>query len=140
MQREALRGLPFVFGGKAEMTGSKEFEQVSEIVGAGKAKYMRPSECRSHMRKTLAREYEEIVKGFIEAAKKGSCPHVKLATELLKPDRKGSTRKKGTATKYWEMLQKEDREKERVKKEQIAAAADAALRSMDGGGMVGNKL
>jgi hypothetical protein len=53
-------------------------------------------------------------------AKKGSCPHVKLATELLKPDRKDLSRKKGTATRYWEMLQKEEREKERATKEQIA--------------------
>jgi len=30
--------------------------------------------------------------------------------------------RKGTATRYWEMLQKEDREKERVKKEDIARA------------------
>lgn len=103
------------------MTGSNELEQGTESVREGKTKYMRPTECRSYMRKTLAKEYEEIVKGFIAAAKKGSCPHVKLATELLKPDRQGPSRKKGTATKYWEMLQKEDREKERVKKEQIAA-------------------
>ena len=81
---------------------------------------MRPSECRSLMRKTLAREYEEIVEGFIAAAKKGSCPHVKLATELLKPDRKGPSRKKGTATKYWDMLGREDTEKERLKAEQVA--------------------
>ena len=119
------------------MTGSDEREQENESVGAGKAKYMRPSECRSLMRKTLAKEFQAIVDGFIAAAKKGSCPHVKLATELMRADRKGAPRKKGTATKYWEMLQKEEREKERVKKEQ--AAADAELRSKDVGGMVGNK-
>lgn len=103
------------------MTESNELEKVNEIVGKGKAKYMRPTECRSFMRKTLAKEFEEIVKGFIEAAKKGSCPHVKLATELLKPDRKGPSRRKGTMTQYWEMLQKEDLEKERLKAEQVAA-------------------
>jgi len=121
------------------MTGSDELEQGNESVGAGKAevRYLRPSQCRSLMRKTLAREYQAIVDGFIAAAKKGSCPHVKLATELMKSDRNGASRKKGTATKYWEMLQKEEREKERVKKEQ--AAADAELRSKDVGGMVGNK-
>jgi len=106
------------------MTQSKELDQVKEATGEGKAKYMRPSECRSHMRRTLAREFQGIVDGFVEAAKKGSCPHVKLATELLKPIRKGPSRKKGTATKYWEMLQREEREQEQLKKEQLAAGQD----------------
>jgi len=97
---------------------------VKEAVGEGKAKYMRPSECRSHMRRTLAKEFQGIVDGFVEAAKKGSCPHVKLATELLKPIRTGPSRKKGTATKFWEMLQKEEREKEQLKKEQLDAAGE----------------
>ncbi len=103
------------------MTGSKELDQVKEAIGEGKAKYMRPSECRSHMRRTLAKEFQGIVDGFVEAAKKGSCPHVKLATELLNPIRKGPSRKKGTATKYWEMLQREEREKEQLKKDPLVA-------------------
>ena len=106
------------------MTQSKELDQVKDALGENKAKYMRPSECRSHMRRTLAREFQGIVDGFVEAAKKGSCPHVKLATELLKPIRKGPSRKKGTATKYWEMLQREEREQEQLKKEQLAAGED----------------
>jgi hypothetical protein len=119
------------------MTGSDKMEQRNVGVGEGNKKYMKPSECRSLMRRTLAKEFQAIVDGFISAAKKGSCPHVKLATELMKSDRNGASRKKGTATKYWEMLQKEEREKERVKKEQ--AAADAELGSKDVGEMVGNK-
>jgi hypothetical protein len=107
-------------GEKAEMTGNEKLGGVNGTAGEGKTRSMRPSACRSHMRKTLAKEFEEIVKGFISVAKKGSCPHVKLATELLKPDRKDLFRKKGTATRYWEMLQKEEREKERATKEQIA--------------------
>jgi hypothetical protein len=103
------------------MTVSKELEQGNESGRAGKTKYMRPTQCRSFMRKTLAREFEEIVKGFIAAAKKGSCPHVKLATELLKPERTGSPRKKGSATKYWEMLEAEQREKDRLTAEELAA-------------------
>jgi hypothetical protein len=103
------------------MTLCKELDQVREAVGEGKAKHMRPSECRSHMRRTLAKEFQGIVDGFVEAAKRGSCPHVKLATELLKPIRKGPSRKKGTATRFWEQLEKEQREKERLQKEQLAA-------------------
>ena len=113
-------------------------EQGNVGVGEGKKKYMKPSECRSLMRRTLAKEFQAIVDGFIAAAKKGSCPHVKLATELMRADRKGAPRKKGTATKYWEMLQREEREKVRVKKEQLAA--DAELRSTDSGLSVGNKV
>ena len=107
------------------MTQSKELDQVKEALGEGKAKYMRPSECRSHMRRTLAKEFQGIVDGFVEAAKKGSCPHVKLATELLKPIRKGTSRKKGTATKYWEMLQREEREKEQLKQAELLAGEGA---------------
>ncbi len=106
------------------MTRSTELDQVKEALGEGKAKYMRPSECRSHMRRTLAKEFQGIVDGFVEAAKKGSCPHVKLATELLKPIRKGPSRKKGTATKYLEMLQREEREKEQLKQEQLLAGQE----------------
>lgn len=107
------------------MTRSTQVDQVKEALGERKDKYMRPSECRSHMRRTLAREFQGIVDGFVEAAKKGSCPHVKLATELLKPIRKGTSRKKGTATKYWEMLQREKREKERLQQEKLLAGQEA---------------
>jgi hypothetical protein len=107
------------------MTQSKELDQVKDAVGGEKPKYMRPSECRSHLRRTLAREFQGIVDGFVEAAKKGSCPHIKLATELLKPIRKGTSRKKGTATKYWEMLQREAREKEQLEQEQLLGEQEA---------------
>jgi hypothetical protein len=106
------------------MTRNKELDQVNEELGEAKAKYMRPSECRGHMRRTLAKEFEAIVEGFVKAAKQGSCPHVKLATELLKPIRKATSRKKGSATKYWEMLQREEREIEELKKEQLAAGQE----------------
>jgi hypothetical protein len=106
------------------MTRGEEVDQVKEVLEAGKPKYMRPSECRSHMRRTLAKEFQGIVDGFVAAAKKGSCPHVKLATELLKPMRTGPSRKKGTATKYLEMLEREEREKEQLKKEQLAAGQE----------------
>ncbi len=101
------------------MTGSEELEKVREESVEVKTKYRRPSECRAHMRRTLAKEFDDIVAGFVAAAKKGSCPHVKLATELLKPIRKMPSRKKGTATKYWEMLQREEREREQSKKDQL---------------------
>ncbi|WP_158787106.1 hypothetical protein [Granulicella sp. L46] len=116
------------------MTGSKELDQVKEELVEGKAKYLRPSECRNRMRRTLTKEFDAIIEGFVEAAKKGSCPHVKLATELLKPTRTGPSRKKGTATKYWEMLQREEREREQLQNEQLAAAQE--LQGTDGNGVL----
>jgi hypothetical protein len=82
---------------------------------ASRKRYLSPGRCRSHMRETLAREFQAIVDGFVEAAKTGSCQHVKLATELLKPTRKGSTRKKGTAVRTLEQMQRLREERERLK-------------------------
>ncbi len=89
---------------------------MNATVGEETAKRLRPSECRSHMRKALAKEFDEIVKGFVEAAKQGSCPHVKLATELLKPIRKSPSKKKGSAALYLEELENERREKNRLQR------------------------
>jgi hypothetical protein len=41
------------------------------------------SECRRIFQKRLAKSIEAIAEGFVKAAEKGSCPHVKLANELL---------------------------------------------------------
>jgi hypothetical protein len=75
---------------------------------------MRPAGCRAYMRKELAEKFPEIVEGFVEAAKTGSVAHVKLATELLKPSRKGTTRKKGSATRLLEKLERVDAAKRRA--------------------------
>ena len=62
-------------------------------------KPLRPGQCRAHMRKVLAAEFTEIVKGFVEQAKSGSCQHVKLATELLESKRRPASKtQKSTAT------------------------------------------
>ena len=102
------------------MTQDVELARVEKVVAETKAKYMRPGECRNHMRRTLAKEFQGIVDGFVEAAKKGSCPHVKLATELLKPTRKNPSRKKGTVARYIEQLDREELERERIEKERLA--------------------
>jgi hypothetical protein len=48
------------------------------------AKPLKPSQCAGHMRKRLAEEFPRIVNGFVKEVKRGSVPHVRLATELLK--------------------------------------------------------
>jgi hypothetical protein len=68
---------------------------------------MRPARCRSYMRRELAQAFPGIVEGFVKAAKTGSVPHVKLATELLKPTRKGTARRKGPAARLLEKLERE---------------------------------
>lgn len=105
----------------AGIVRDEALERVKEAVGKTTERYLRPGECRSHMRRTLAREFQGIVDGFVEAAKKGSCPHVKLATELLKPIRKGPSRKKGSVTRYVEHLERQRAERDRLQKERLSA-------------------
>jgi hypothetical protein len=71
-----------------------------------------PAGCREHLRKALAREFEEIAEGFVKAAKSGSVQHLKLATELLKPNRKGTTRRKSTAARILKEWAEEKKAKE----------------------------
>ncbi len=68
---------------------------------------MQPAGCRTYMRKRLATEFPEIVDGFVEEAKKGSCNHVKQAMEMLKPTRKGTPRRKGPMQRLLEELKSE---------------------------------
>lgn len=56
---------------------------------------LRPSQCRAHMRKVLAEEFRGIVHGFVEEAKRGSCQHVKLATELLDAKKRADPMRSG---------------------------------------------
>ena len=110
------------------MTGNGQDEAVGGLkvaVGVAKVKPMRPAECRSHMRRTLAREFEAIVEGFVEAAKKGSCPHVKLANELLKPVRKSPSRRKGSVVKHLEQMERDMIERERAWKEAQGVVAES---------------
>ena len=72
-----------------------------------------PAGCRAYMRKTLVKEFPKIVQGFVEAAKTGSCPHVKLVAELMKPTRQGKPRqKKGPAARVIETLVREKAERQ----------------------------
>ncbi len=89
-----------------ERESDAKAEGTDEAVAAEKLakRLMQPAGCRAYLRRRLAAEFEEIVDGFIKEAKKGSCPHVKLATEFLRPTRKGTTRRKSAATKMLDDL------------------------------------
>lgn len=66
----------------------------------GQEKPLRPSQCRTHLRKTVAAAYRDIVAGFVDQAKGGSCQHLKMATEVVDSEKraKGGSRAKGPAT------------------------------------------
>jgi hypothetical protein len=100
-----------------------------------------PAGCRAYMRKTLVKEFPKIVKGFVDKAKTGSCPHVKMVTELMKPIRQVNPRQnKGPAARFIERLEKEDAERQEVasrKVESRAVAEERAGRSAATGSCAG---
>jgi hypothetical protein len=106
-------------GGSNEIGGEQKTWRTGDGRFAGdlpakQRRLLYPAGCREHLRKALAKEFEEITAGFVKAAKSGSVQHVKLATELLKPNRKGATRKKSTAArilKEWAEEKKKAKEK-----------------------------
>jgi hypothetical protein len=95
VEKVPKRALPVAQEGEGEGLSDKEAKRV-----------MQPAGCRAFLRRELAKEFEGITSGFVKAAKTGSVPHVKLATELLKPLRHGTRRGKGTAEKLLEEIRK----------------------------------
>ncbi len=59
------------------------------------------------MRQVLAREFRGIVEGFVEGAKSGSCQHVKLVTELMRPVTKTKVRGRGRVEELLKQLERE---------------------------------
>lgn len=81
-----------------------------EETGLSEGKKQRTaSACRRMLRERLTEEYDEILGAFVEAAKKGSAAHMKLATELL--NRKGSAagRQRGSATRMLRELERDEK-------------------------------
>jgi hypothetical protein len=76
-------------------------------------KPLKPSQCRSYMRRELAAKYPDIVAGFLKGAESGSCAHVKLAGELLEEPEKKPRQKKGSATRLLEELMKSEKAAQR---------------------------
>jgi hypothetical protein len=113
-KRETSSGVSRIVFGGVGMTDKVAETKRTDETRRIQVRMMMPAGCRAYMRRTLAREFPEIVKGFVEAAKAGSCPHVKLATELLKPLRKGpvESRKKGPVARVFEKLAREKAEAE----------------------------
>lgn len=100
-------------------------DQAAEPDGEGQSpakKPLTPARCRTHLRRELSREFENILKGFVEQAKTGSCQHLKLTTELLaiepgKKEKKEARSKRGpgpVTALLLKMQQMEAEEKGRV--------------------------
>ena len=77
----------------------------------GQKRALKPSACKRLIRKRLAESFEEIVEGFVKEAKKGSCAHVKLTSELLETaSREKKAQKKGSAERMLEKWAKREKQ------------------------------
>jgi hypothetical protein len=109
-----MAGVVGIAGAVVELRGtSHDGEQGGRLTNTEK-RTPAPSGCRGYLRQSLAKEFPEIVDGFVKAAKSGSVRHVKLVNELLQPTRKEATRVKGPAARFFEKLEQEKNEKERL--------------------------
>lgn len=72
---------------------------------ASEERPLRPGQCREYMRRELAREFRGIVRGFVEGAKRGSCQHVKLATELVGTPKRAPKRRKSSVRRLIEEME-----------------------------------
>lgn len=68
--------------GRFVREGADEVERPGEKEAALRAP--RPRQCRTFTRKRIAEALPEIVKKFVEEAKKGSCPHLSELRQMLK--------------------------------------------------------
>jgi len=107
-ERKTLRGLPLLFWGwDMAGRGVGQEGEVSQV----KKKAPRPAACKELMQKRLAESFEEIVEGFVKEAKKGSCAHVKLTSELLETaSREKKAQKKGSAERMLEKWAKREKQ------------------------------
>jgi hypothetical protein len=81
MERKRVAGR-FVRNGLDGDGGAKQGAEKSAGVAAP-----RPKQCRTFTRARMAEALPEIVKTFVEEAKKGSIPHAKMLTNLGGLDR-----------------------------------------------------
>ncbi len=92
-------------GVRVKAAGKKRKKAGGEAEVAETLPPLRPSQCRAYMRRELAREFRGIVEGFVDGAKKGSCQHVKLATELVGTPERSPKRAKSVVRKLIEEME-----------------------------------
>jgi hypothetical protein len=72
-------------------------------------KPLKPHQCRNHLRKTVAAAFRDIVAGFVNEAKSGSCQHLKTATEVVESTKRvrKSARQKSVTAQLLEDLERQ---------------------------------
>ena len=93
----------------AHPLAAREAAAVAGLEAKAPERPLRPSQCRTHLKKTVAAAYRDIVAGFVGEAKSGSCQHLKMATEVVesKGRTQGRSRSKGPAERMLEELERE---------------------------------
>jgi hypothetical protein len=89
--------------GKSPAKEASAKTAAAQEAGGPAKKRLKPSQCRPFMRSELAKQFPEILKGFVDEAKAGSCAHLKLTNELLQREG-GPAKKKGPTEKMLEEL------------------------------------
>ena len=103
-----VKKVPSTRGKVAKSRATEEIEK----------KPLRPSQCRTHLRKELAGGFRKIVAGLVERATAGSYQHVKLVVELLeiRPETKAKGKRKGPGplTLVLREMERKDAEKQKA--------------------------
>jgi hypothetical protein len=81
MERKRVRGR-FVREGLDGSVGAKPATEEAAAKPVETAAAPKPPHCRSYTRARMAEALPEIVKKFVEEAKKGSIPHAKMLSSL----------------------------------------------------------
>lgn len=90
--------------GRTGRVGSRERPQPVAGMAKKKQRALETKQCQRHLERRLRAEFRQIVEGFMEQAKQGSCAHMRLATELLEEARKADLEKKGTVHRLLEEM------------------------------------
>lgn len=69
---------------------------------------LKPSQCGVWMRRTLADNFPDVVREFLEKMPAESCGHLKLVTELLKQPEKKRRRRTTSVGDLLKRLQKDE--------------------------------
>ncbi|MDE1155888.1 MAG: hypothetical protein PW735_09180 [Acidobacteriaceae bacterium] len=81
---------------------AKGVEKRSEFAFPLPEKPLQPAQAGRWMRKALAEQLPEMVRGLVKGAREGSCQHMKLATDLLRVEEPVKRAQKSTVKRLLE--------------------------------------
>lgn len=99
-------GLPLCVWAKrgSRTVGSRKSAVETGEVETKEERPLNRYQCRRYLERTVTSEFRKIVQGFVREAKKGGCAHMKMATELVDPGKKGTRRGKGSVQRLLEKI------------------------------------